>query len=89
MKDWRARLERYGKLGLVVWFSIFATSIAIFTLLVKVGVDWPWLTQHTGDLGPLAAGYVITKLLTIPRAALTLSVTPVIARRLGRGEPPG
>ena len=89
MKDWRAKLERYGKLGLVVWFSIFACSIGLFTLLIKVGVDWPWLTQHTGELGPLAAGDVITKLLTIPRAALTLSVTPIIARRLGRAERPG
>lgn len=89
MKNWRARLERYGKLGLVVWFSIFALSIATFTALVSGGVDWPWLEQHTGQLGPLAAGYVITKLLTIPRAALTLSVTPLIARRLGRPESPG
>lgn len=82
----RAQVQRYGALGLAVWFGVFFVSIGLFSALVAFGVEWPWLTEKTGALGPLAAGYLLTKLLTLPRAALVVAITPVVARRLGQKE---
>ncbi len=84
MKDWRARVQQYGALGLGVWFAIFFSSIAGFYVLLEAGVEWPWLRENVGSAGSLAAAYVVTKLLTPARAALTVALTPLVARFSGR-----
>lgn len=87
MTDWRTRVQQYGVLGLVVWFAIFFTVMAAFYALIEVGVEWPWLHDHVGSAGSLAGAYVLTKLLTPARAALTVALTPIVARFSGRWFP--
>ena len=83
-----AEIKRYGALGLGVWFGIFFLSIGLFWSLLRLGVRIPWLEGAGGDASTLVAAYLATKLLTIPRAVLTLAVTPVLAKRLGKAPTP-
>ncbi|MFZ5475588.1 MAG: FAM210A/B-like domain-containing protein [Myxococcota bacterium] len=84
--SWKQRLEQYGKLGFVVYFSIFFLTIGLFAAMLKLGFAEriPWLASHAGDGATLVAAYALTKLVQVPRIALTLAITPVIARRMGK-----
>lgn len=84
MKDWKKKLERYGWIGLAVWWAVFFSSIALFYTLIEFGVQWTWLQENVGTAGSLAAAYVVTKLLMPARAVLTLALVPFVARWTGR-----
>jgi apolipoprotein N-acyltransferase len=86
-RDWKAEIQRYGALGLAVWFSIFFLSIGVFWSLLRLGVRLPWLDGVGGDASTLLAAYLATKVLMVPRAILTLAVTPVLAKKLGKAPP--
>ncbi len=98
----KALIEQYGKFALVLHFVVYFLSIGVFTLLAHFGLGQAyaadldptavpgagWLQAQLGTFGlALAAGYGVTQLLKIPRFALTLALTPLLARRLGYAPP--
>jgi hypothetical protein len=84
--NWKARLEQYGKLGIGIHFGIFFLTLGTFAGMLKLGLQdsIPWLASHAGDGATLAAAYVLTQVVKVPRLAATLAITPIVARRLGR-----
>lgn len=86
MKGWKQQLEAYGRIGLYVYFAIFAGTLVAFFAALKLGLQdsVPWLAEHAGEGATLAGAWLLTKLVQIPRIAATLAVTPVVARWTGR-----
>lgn len=97
MEQVKALFERYGRLAVVLHFSIWFVSIALLSTLTHFGLTTrfggldaavvpgaAWLEARLGTVGlALAGGYAANQLLKVPRIALTLALTPMIARRLG------
>ena len=84
---WRRRLEVYGRLGIYVYIVIWLTTIAAFAVLIEMGLTQriPWLAEHAAGGGAtLVVAWALAKVLQIPRIALTLAVTPVIAKWIGK-----
>lgn len=91
-------LRRYGGVALAVYFAIFAVSMCAFALAVSGGIDvGAQVTRLRGMLGLESSAntvvaqvgtwglaYGATKLLQPVRIALTLILTPWVARVLGR-----
>ena len=84
----KALMERYGTVALVTWFAIFLTTVALFYVLISLGVDVQTLVTDLGlDINEkyLAAGKVMLAYgcaqLTKPlRILLTLALVPKVAR---------
>ena len=74
--------SEYGRIGIIVYFTIFFLSLFGFWMLLTVGVDirtWSYFSG-LGDVGPIGLAYAATKLLQPIRIALTLLLTPIVAR---------
>lgn len=87
---WKERLAALGTVGLVVHFSIFGLCIAAMAAGIRYGLLElvPWLAERLPNGATTFVGaYALTKVLTIPRLALTCAVTPLVARLLGRSAP--
>lgn len=75
-------LAQYGRIGIIVYFSIFFLTFFGFWTLLTVGVDirtWSFFSS-LGDVGPIGLAYAATKLTQPIRIALTLICTPVVGR---------
>ena len=74
--------SEYGRTGIMVYFTIFFLSLFGFWILLTAGVDirtWSYFSS-LGDVGPIGLAYAATKLLQPVRIALTLVLTPIVAR---------
>lgn len=71
-------LAEYGAVALVVYLSIFALTLAGFVLAIRF---FGWRPAGAGgQAGVLAAAYVGAKLTQPIRIAVTLLLTPIVAR---------
>jgi hypothetical protein len=92
----RARLKQlmdmYGRLAVGVYIAIYALTLAGFFLLLRAGLQHhlpDWLTTVLPAEGTTFVGaWAMAKVLQIPRIALALAVTPLVARLLGRVPAP-
>lgn len=88
MKTWKQQLEQYGRLGLIVHFSIFGLTLIAMGALLKLGLaaELPYLKDHpeAQSGATIIAAYALTQLLKLPRLLLTLSLTPLIAKYTGK-----
>ena len=90
MNWWNAQKERlkrlfdeYGKLALITHLSIFALVLGSFWIALSAGAD----IEAAGNIetaGVFGAAYVATQLTKPVRIALTVVLTPLIARLLRR-----
>lgn len=96
MKELSARLKalfaEYGVLALVLWYAVFAATLAASAALVEFGLDWPWLEEQVGGAGTWMGAYLITKATMPARVALVVALAPLVARLrvrlLGRAPAP-
>ena len=75
-------LAKYGRLGIIVYFSIFFLTLFGFWTLLTTGVDirtWSFFSE-LGDVGPIGLAYAATKITQPIRIALTVICTPLIGR---------
>lgn len=93
-------VARYGRLAIYLHFGVYLLCLCGATAAIHLGAGtlFPgldeldlagaaWLAERWGAFGlSLAGGYACTQLLKLPRIALTLAFTPVLARWLGRVE---
>lgn len=89
MKNWKQRLEAYGRVGFYVYLAIWLGTLAVFFTLLELGLqdELPWLAEHAGQGASLAGAWLLTKVVQVPRIAATLAVTPAVARWTKRGPP--
>ena len=98
----KALIEEYGTFAVIFHFTVWFISIAVCTAVAHLGLtaDFApgldpgalpgaaWLEARLGTFGlALAAGYGVTQLLKIPRIAVTLAFTPLLARRFRSAAP--
>ena len=90
---WKALLELYGRLALGVYVVLCAVSFVACFLLLRAGMHEllpGWMVEKLPATGTSAIGaYALYKVLMLPRVALALVITPVIARWVGRAPAPG
>ena len=82
-------LTEYGTVAVIVYFAIFFAVLGGFWLGIRFG----WRpTSVAGSAGTLAAAYIATKLTQPIRIAVTVVITPIVAklyeRMRGRSTPP-
>ena len=76
-KTVQALLAEYGTVAVVVYFVIFFAVLGGFWLAIRLG----WQpSSAAGSVGTFAAAYVATKITQPLRIAVTLVVTPFVAR---------
>ena len=59
-------LAQYGRIGIIVYFSIFFLTLFGFWTLLTAGVDirtWSFFS-NLGDIGPIGLAYATTKINT-------------------------
>lgn len=93
---WKAELARYGWVGLGVHYVGGALFLVTIYVLLSMGFQdrIPFLAEHIGEDAALLAGsYAAYKALMVPRLAVTVALTPLVARVVrrptgeGQGEP--
>jgi O-antigen ligase len=78
-------LTEYGAIGVVVYFAIFFAVLFGFWAAIRAG----WHPKSVGGgVGSFTAAYIATKLTQPLRIAATVALTPLVARRRHKGEPP-
>ena len=88
-KKIQALMALYGKLALIIYLTIFILVFLGFYLALQAGVDlesWSWFQGRLGQTGTMVIAYVATKITQPARIALTVALTPIVARSLGREE---
>lgn len=86
MKDrLEALLQKYGKVALVIYFSIFGLVLAGFAIAIRAGVQ---VESAAGEAGVLGAAWVATKLTQPLRILATVVLTPVVAKLRERFRKP-
>jgi hypothetical protein len=86
----RGQLESYGRLGLGVYFTLWAVNVAVFFVVLRLGLQdrVPWVAEHIGtDGATLVGAWALGKLMMVPRIALAVAITPIVARWMGRTPP--
>ncbi len=78
---YEALLKEYGAIALGVYFVLFVSSIAMFYVLIELGVE---VTEPVGEVGKIGAAYAATKVLQPVRIVATLALTPLVARFIRR-----
>ena len=74
--------SEYGRIGIIVYFSIFFMTLFGFWMLLTVGVDirtWSYFSKLEAA-GAIGFAYIATKITQPIRIGLTLAATPVVAR---------
>ena len=83
MQKLKQTIEEYGRIVIMLYFGIFFLSFCFFWCALTFGVDiksWSWFSGDFGDIGGAALAYAATKILQPVRIALTLALTPILAR---------
>jgi hypothetical protein len=86
------RLKALGPLGLGIFLCTYVVSMVTFSLALHFGLQEriPWLGEHLpAGATTLLGAYALTKLLTLPRMALAIFLTPWVARLRARGSAAG
>lgn len=78
---WKEMLAQYGKIALVVWFTIFGLVMLGNVVALKSGFAD---VGALGGAGLIGGAYVLTQATKPIRIAVTLAVTPLVARLLRR-----
>ena len=82
MKDrLEALLQKYGKLALIIYFTIFGLVLTGFALAIRAGVQ---VESAAGEAGTLGAAWVATKLTQPLRILATVVLTPLVSRLVDR-----
>ena len=82
----------YGKLALITYFVIFLLVFFSFYFAIQAGVDlesWSLFEGKLEQAGTAVVAYVATKITQPIRIAVTVALTPLIARILGKEEKKG
>ena len=79
---WKDMLEEYGKVALVVWFTIFGLVFAGFVIAIEQGFQ----PEGVEAAGSWAMAYAATQLTKPLRIMAVLFLTPIVAR-IWRGRP--
>lgn len=74
-------IAEYGRLALVIFFTLGILSLTGFYVAIKAGID---IGSNTGSAGALAAAWVANKLTMPIRIGATLVLTPIFAKILRR-----
>jgi len=79
-------MAEFGKVAIVVWFTIFGLSIATFFTLITLGFE---VEGAAGSGGTLLGAYLATQVIKPLRIGATLVLTPLVAAGLDRmrGKP--
>ena len=70
-------MSEYGTIALVVWLTLFFSSIGFFFVAIKMGFAPAGASKK---VGALFAAYLLTKGFMPVRAALTIALTPLCAK---------
>jgi hypothetical protein len=81
-------MKDYGPVALLVYLSTFVLSMVVFSIIIQVGFDLKALGERFGVqldgasslMGTLAAAWVLTKVIQVPRIFATLALTPIVGR---------
>jgi hypothetical protein len=88
-EKFKALLEVYGRLAVLVYFGIFFATLAGFAIAISFGIE---LESAKGGAGLLMASWLGTKLTQPLRIAATLALTPIVAsvmkKKRGQSEAP-
>ncbi|MEC7986787.1 MAG: DUF1279 domain-containing protein [Myxococcota bacterium] len=79
----------YGKLALIIYIVIFLVVLSVFYIAIEVGVDlesWSYFQGRLGQAGTLVVAWVATKITQPIRIAMTVALTPIVARFFGKKE---
>ena len=74
--------SEYGRTGIIVYFTMFFLTLLGFWILLTVGFDirtWSYFSSLS-DIGAIGLAYAATQITKPIRIALTLVLTPVVAR---------
>ena len=86
----KAKLENlvkeYGAIAIVIYLLIMGMVAGGFIAAVQLGFETEGVS---GGLGLLGATWVFLKVTQIGRVALTVILTPLVARLLHRGKAKG
>ena len=74
-------MAEYGRIAIAVYLSIFAATMAGFSIAISQGFEVEGTSSTAGILG---AAWVATKLTQPIRIGVTLALTPVIGTFLKR-----
>ena len=77
---WKDMLEEYGKVALVVWFTIFGLVFGGFVIAIEQG----FRPEGVEVAGSWAMAYAATQLTKPIRIAAVLFLTPIVARVIRR-----
>jgi hypothetical protein len=80
-EKFKALLEVYGRVAVVVYFGIFLATLAGFAIAISFGIE---LESAKGGAGLLMASWLATKLTQPLRIAGTLALTPIVANLLNK-----
>lgn len=85
MNGWRARLEglvtTYGPVAVGVWLALFGLTWAGFALAIHFGLE---VESAAGNASTALAAYVATQVTKPLRVVITVALTPLAARLIGR-----
>ena len=74
-------MAEYGRIAIAVYLSIFAVTMAGFSIAITQGFEIEGASSAAGTLG---AAWIATKLTQPIRIGVTLVLTPVIGTFLNR-----
>jgi len=80
-QSWQQLLEEYGRIAIVTYFGIFFSVLGGFYVAIKMGFN---VESAAGGAGTFGAAYVATKVTQPIRIAVTVVVTPFLARLFRR-----
>jgi len=86
-KGWKEKLEEYGKMGMILYLSIFAITLVGFFVLLQLGfseilvsVFEGYLSEEVITTSTGVFAYALTKITQPLRIVLTLALLPLIAK---------
>ncbi len=77
-------IEQYGKIAIVVHFSIMFLCIGGFAIAMRMGLDLEnteMFSGKLGSMGTLGLAYAATKILQPIRIPITVVLTPIVAKK--------
>jgi len=77
-------VREYGRVAIVVYFSLWILTVAGFYLALRAGIH---VGSGSGKAGTLVAAWLATKLTLPLRIGATLVLTPLLSRAKRSWEP--
>ena len=76
-------VAEYGYIALGTWFTIFGLSVLGFSIAIRFGYE---PEGGAGSAGIVGSAYLLTQAIKPIRAALTVALTPLVAKVLHRNR---